>query len=33
MIHPEFPRRITAEVWDAVYRRIASEERYRNFFG
>ena len=33
MIHPEFPRRITAEVWEAVYQRILSDERYQRLFG
>lgn len=31
MIHPEFPARITALVWDAAFRRLDTET-YRSFF-
>lgn len=31
MIHPEFPARVTAKIWDAVFRRL-DVERYRAFF-
>ena len=32
MIHPEFPRRVTAQVVDAVYQRISAVGRYQAFF-